>query len=85
MSERIEKVICSIDFGTSYSSIAIITNNGTIHLIQDPITQTYQFRSKVYIGPDGSFLVGGLAEIEEKSHPKYVIYDIKRMLGVMKW
>ena len=68
-----------IDLGTTYSSIAICKNKGTIEVIPDP-SGKYSISSTV-IYKDGEVIVGTQAEQQKQMYTDRVVFDSKRIIG----
>ncbi len=69
-----------IDFGTFYSSAALITGN-TIKLVKDPVRHGYAFPSSVFLTDDGNALVGQAAENQRFQDLTRYLREFKRDLG----
>lgn len=68
-----------IDLGTTYSSIAICKNKGTIEVVPDP-SGRYSISSTV-IYKDEEVIVGTQAEQQKQMYTDRVVFDSKRIIG----
>lgn len=69
-----------IDFGTHYSSAALVLN-GELIKIKDPLNHSYSVPSAVYIPETGNPLVGQSAINKRSKHPERFQDEFKRDLG----
>lgn len=70
-----------IDFGTCYSSAAILLDGKKPQLVREPLKHGYSFPSCVYLTQDGKILVGQAAENQHILHPERYRAEFKRDLG----
>lgn len=69
-----------IDFGTCYSSAALLLD-GIPKPIKEPLKQGYSFPSSVYVTEGGEILVGQAAENKRQKNPQSYRREFKRELG----
>lgn len=69
-----------IDFGTSYSSAALILD-GIPKPIKEPVDRSYSFPSCIFVTEKGEILVGQAAENARGKNPAHYRHEFKRDLG----
>jgi len=69
-----------IDFGTCYSSAALLINE-TPRPLKEPISHGYSFPSSVFVTEEGKLLVGQAAENARQKNPQRYRAEFKRDLG----
>jgi molecular chaperone DnaK len=73
--------LLAIDFGTCFSSAALVVN-GTVELIKEPLKgASYSFPSSVYLTEQDEFLVGVAAENCRRRDIRRYRREFKRVLG----
>lgn len=70
-----------IDFGTCFSSAALILDNGSLVRVKDPRKHGYSFPSSVYVESEDNFLIGYSAEFKRNIEPLRYRREFKRDLG----
>jgi len=73
-------MIVGIDFGTSTSEIAYVTDDGKITLIPNHLGETIT-PSVVYISEDGTPIVGREAQEKALIEPENTFIEVKRLFG----
>ena len=69
-----------IDFGTCYSSAAVVINN-EIYRIKEPLKGGYSFPSSVFLTKQGEIIIGEAADNQRKMQPLNYRREIKRFLS----
>ena len=77
---RVRNMHLGIDFGTFYSSAALMTGT-TIRLVKDPMKHGYAFPSSVFLSDGGKVLVGQAAENKRFQDLSRYLREFKRDLG----
>lgn len=72
--------IAAVDFGTSFSAIAILDDAGETHVVPDP-TGSRLVPSAISFFEDGSYVVGWQALDRLDEHPEVTFQYVKRRLG----
>src|SRR5450755_2357165 len=72
--------VLAVDFGTCFSSAAVVTAGGDVRLVPEPVSSSYAWPSTVF--DDGTeLLVGGQAEGRKRQDPTAYRAEFKRDLG----
>jgi molecular chaperone DnaK len=72
--------VLAVDFGTCFSSAAIVTTGGDVRLVPEPVSSSYAWPSTVF--DDGTeLLVAGQAEGRKRQDPTAYRAEFKRDLG----
>jgi molecular chaperone DnaK (HSP70) len=69
-----------IDFGTTFSSAAILIN-GEIKRVKEPSKLGYSFPSSIFVDKQGKVFVGQVAENQRFQDPSSYIQEFKKELG----
>lgn len=73
-------MLLGLDFGTCYSSAALLVNN-TAKPIKEPISRGYSFPSSIFITGKEQILIGQAAENSRQKDPQRYRREFKRDLG----
>jgi molecular chaperone DnaK len=72
--------VLAIDFGTSFSSAAVVTPDGDVRLVPESVESSYAWPSAVF-DDGGELLVGIQAERRKRQDPSAYRAEFKRDLG----